>query len=237
MYRNVLTKLRPALHDVEELMNAPRFHAAKHFHEWQQFISLARIRLDKLKYLDSPDHTPSRACDNRERVNVPIGKGDTTTCALCFILWKGIQFTRNERFLRELVHLDYVAERSEIFFNSVVLLAHDPDMPLCVAFDYTAGRVVIEVRRGLAGFAAAHRGQMEVHSVIMNFGGRTVSHAFRLQFSHPGVHDALVGLAVMMAPQILTQGPLDPYVEATIRENVRDILEIPIETVYHVSSG
>jgi hypothetical protein len=66
VYYSVISKLEPAIRDVEDLVTDPDFMRSPHFELWQRFRALAEMRIRRAKYWTSDEFVSRRACDNLE---------------------------------------------------------------------------------------------------------------------------------------------------------------------------
>jgi hypothetical protein len=64
VYYSVVSKLEPAIRDVEDLVTDPDFMRSPHFELWQRFRALAEMRIRTAKYWTSDEFVSRRACDN-----------------------------------------------------------------------------------------------------------------------------------------------------------------------------
>lgn len=146
-------------------------------------------------------------------------------------------------FLRALLQCDYEAGRFNIFLEKVGLLAHEPDTPVFVEFDYSKGMVQFSVHRisaappdaskchpewdDLVSRVHASGGRMEIHRVVIRDGVERRARMFRMRSSHAQVHHGVVALATKAARP--TRGEVIP---AEIMEGVRRVMEIAVLVVH-----
>lgn len=155
--------------------------------------------------------------------NVPFRAEGFVLCIVCrsaltillLIYTAETLSTQDTAFLRALIQWDYEAARFGVYMDKAGMLAHAPDEPVFLDFDYTRGLVSITVTRmaqekylkenhpewdDMVARVKASSGRMDVHRVQVQQKGRRHARLFRMRSNHSQIHDGLVTLASTMAP-------------------------------------
>ncbi|KAJ7177188.1 hypothetical protein C8R46DRAFT_1347036 [Mycena filopes] len=206
VYYSVLSCLPQALRDVRHLQCATAFTHCELFDTWSEFWVLAQERLEIMAEYESPDFVSSKACDNVKCGSIRR-KRDLMCCSSCnsqyycsarcqktdwhdghrnachkkaslYDEFPGHLGTRDQSFLRALVHHHYLERRHAILTMQLSFRAADPTQALCVVFDFAQpdGRVrVLHIRARLlearwpdeVARAARSGGRIELHVALV----------------------------------------------------------------------
>ncbi|KAJ7836716.1 hypothetical protein B0H13DRAFT_2678047 [Mycena leptocephala] len=175
IYHDVVLRMDLALDGVKNIDRTDKFQKCRIFKGWQAFKALACERVGVLAFLRSPDNPSYKACDNVECGHISektdlrrcvecqsqyycsreCQKRDwhhgrhRETCTCSPSLWFNSHspFTvRDRAFIRAVMDHDYGAiSNAEIRVREATILRAHSNRPSVTLFDYTAGRVRINI--------------------------------------------------------------------------------------------
>ncbi|KAJ7136192.1 hypothetical protein C8R46DRAFT_1201331 [Mycena filopes] len=173
VYYSVLSCLPQALRDVRHLQCATAFSHCELFDTRSEFWVLAQERLDIMAEYESPDFVSSKACDNVKCGSIHR-KRDLMRCSSCnsqyycsprcqktdwhdghrntchtraslYDEFPGHLGTRDQSFLRALVHHHYLEQRHSILTMQLSYRAADPTEAMCVVFDFAQPDGIVRI--------------------------------------------------------------------------------------------
>ncbi|KAJ7261207.1 hypothetical protein C8J57DRAFT_1635929 [Mycena rebaudengoi] len=234
VYRGVLRRLDKVFHVVKDLAATPGFQRSRIANQWQTFTELAGERIEILHQFESRKII-YRACDYAE-CGLILEKHQFKRCASCLEFYycsddcqsldwnishrrvclkflalrkEELLSSRDMSFLSALVHSDYLASKSDIFAQKLLLLKYALNKPFFTSFDYSRGRVSIHVNpiptpleatesarwKDLAARAERNAGRLDLQWVAVREGPELRARLFRMRSAHGYIQSELVALA------------------------------------------
>ncbi|KAJ7279897.1 hypothetical protein C8J57DRAFT_1711998 [Mycena rebaudengoi] len=213
--------------------------ASAMFGDWTSLFDLVDERAVLLDLYDLADPSVvSRACDNLECCAIKVKRafkrcggcrnqyycselcqgadwrtgGHRGACALLILRHEEHLRTRGRDFIRAILHHDYLKHKHNILLSQIKFFVAHPDQPNYVGFDYTEGRVKIDVHpvadvRNPWGVRKDVRDEIEVeraqrsggcytlHRAFISIGGTAFLHWFPLRATNAALDELVRRLA------------------------------------------
>ncbi|KAJ7810157.1 hypothetical protein B0H14DRAFT_3480851 [Mycena olivaceomarginata] len=224
VYRSVLEHMPMAMDDVRKLVNTQAFQNSRLCEPWQTFAQVVDNHLTFLSLFLSENYVVYRACDNLECSQIRE-KSKFSRCSACLefyycsrecqsIDWKAghkqmcptfrsfrlgeVLSCRDLSFLRELVHVDFLRNHSQILTQAVTWLASYSVIKVGPMDD---GLYQDPRAEHLAARSAMSGGRMVLHRVVVREGAGMRIRMFRMRFRDRQMHEQLLTLAKSLPHQ------------------------------------
>ncbi|KAJ7473604.1 hypothetical protein B0H11DRAFT_2236437 [Mycena galericulata] len=266
--------------DVAELIETEVFKSSIVFAAWAAFYAVVQERLQFFKLFESTSQILLKGCDNMQCEKIRI-KSDLRRCSTCLdsyycskqcqsVDWRaghredclnfsGIRKlpeeeqcnTKDRKFLRALLHRDYLYHRAEILSQQITTMKQHPDQPCYVIFSYMKGASSVEVVNWpqdpteLLGFppkdwiaryrshgvrTAASAGRLELHMMVIPNGLKKHCKIMPLRYwsGGPEVSRALRQIVAKVADIPIT----DPEFESVVASELKSVLDLEVQIIY-----
>ncbi|KAJ6448332.1 hypothetical protein C8R45DRAFT_162035 [Mycena sanguinolenta] len=274
IYYSVLASVEASLPLVAELTSRPSFISSALYTDWQELTSLVLERLKVKKGFDSGQYLSRKACDNLECGRI-LMKTAFKRCAACQYAhhcsrdcqikdWNAghrvkcenaaghsdsldgptYLTSRDRAFVRTMLLDDYERRKQLVFLAWIVRMRQHGEN-LFTIFDYTKGRVGINVHPRPTpaantpepGFYASRslESGRRMHLTILLLPDVMVPDGFKwilpIRSSDAGVHDALFRLSQAVPPGIDSVSNLSPEVRSIVTQLVEEACPHIVEIV------
>ncbi|KAJ6462217.1 hypothetical protein C8R45DRAFT_941024 [Mycena sanguinolenta] len=225
VHHRFLSRLTLALHEITDLVNTPAFKRCATYGLWTEFLSVANERLEVLTAFDlNRASRNTKACDNLQYYSQSCQVTDWRHGGhreACNSYGKLFLSTRNDAdstarqrsFLRALVHHDYQKAKPILLCKQIFFKAY-PDIGFFIMFNYTEGRVKVQVKsltvfdaskafkgvewKSILSRAAAGGGKMVVHVAAIYEAESARRFVIPLRTGTSAVHDRIQHLSTTL---------------------------------------
>ncbi|KAJ6477819.1 hypothetical protein C8R47DRAFT_1288605 [Mycena vitilis] len=227
VYHSALVCMPKAMDEVRDHVNTRAFQESDLYQAWLTFREFVDERIRFLALFDDGRRIALKACDNLEAVSTFMTGAHSNDARDVLILiivresaspLTGTPVTdrketlgrRDLAFIRELALADFLRNRSYIITQTVIALADNPTVPVCVKSDYSGGQHAwIEVIPALDWEDFDYRvpqslnsrgGELVLHRITVANGPEPVSRKFHLRFADTQLSEGIKSLAESLPP-------------------------------------